>query len=89
MSEQQAKGKNFTRRQFIGRAGKAGISIAAASAASYWLYDSAGPPRPGDVRDSLADITAAREALRYEPAVDMREGLAEYFEWARTEVVSE
>ncbi len=32
-------------------------------------------PRPGDVRDSLADVTAARELLRYEPAVDLREGL--------------
>ena len=32
-------------------------------------------PRPGDVLDSLADVTAARELLRYEPAVDLREGL--------------
>ncbi|HXN32330.1 MAG TPA: SDR family oxidoreductase [Polyangiaceae bacterium] len=33
------------------------------------------PPRAGDVRDSLADVTAARELLRYEPTVDLREGL--------------
>jgi nucleoside-diphosphate-sugar epimerase len=33
------------------------------------------PARPGDVRDSLADITAARELLGYEPAVDVRAGL--------------
>jgi nucleoside-diphosphate-sugar epimerase len=32
-------------------------------------------PRPGDVRDSLADVTAARELLGYKPAVDLREGL--------------
>jgi nucleoside-diphosphate-sugar epimerase len=32
-------------------------------------------PRPGDVRDSLADVTAARELLHYEPAIDLREGL--------------
>ena len=33
------------------------------------------PPRPGDVRDSLADITLARQNLRYEPDVSMTEGL--------------
>jgi nucleoside-diphosphate-sugar epimerase len=34
------------------------------------------PGRPGDVRDSLADVTAARELLGYEPRIDVREGLA-------------
>jgi nucleoside-diphosphate-sugar epimerase len=34
------------------------------------------PPRPGDVRDSLADITAAREHLGYEVKVHLEEGLA-------------
>jgi UDP-glucose 4-epimerase len=33
------------------------------------------PSRPGDVRDSLADITAARQLLGYEPHVKVREGL--------------
>ena len=33
------------------------------------------PSRAGDVRDSLADVTAARELLGYEPRVDVREGL--------------
>jgi nucleoside-diphosphate-sugar epimerase len=33
------------------------------------------PSRPGDVRDSLADVTAARVLLGYEPRVSMREGL--------------
>jgi len=33
------------------------------------------PGRPGDVRDSLADVSAARELLGYEPSVDVREGL--------------
>jgi nucleoside-diphosphate-sugar epimerase len=32
-------------------------------------------PRPGDVRDSLATIDAARELLGYEPTVLIREGL--------------
>jgi UDP-glucose 4-epimerase len=33
------------------------------------------PPRPGDVRESLADISQARRLLGYEPAVDFEEGL--------------
>ena len=32
-------------------------------------------PRPGDVRDSWADVSAAREALGYEPSVGLEEGL--------------
>jgi UDP-glucose 4-epimerase len=42
-----------------------------------------GPPRPGDVRDSLADITAARRAFGFAPTVTLTEGLAEYVAWAR------
>ena len=34
-----------------------------------------GPSRPGDIRDSWADLTAAREVLGYEPAVSLEEGL--------------
>jgi nucleoside-diphosphate-sugar epimerase len=44
-----------------------------------------GPPRPGDVRDSLADISAARSAFGFEPKVTMEDGLPEYLEWARRE----
>jgi UDP-glucose 4-epimerase len=33
------------------------------------------PARMGDVRDSVADLTRARELLGFEPAVDLREGL--------------
>ena len=33
------------------------------------------PGRPGDVRDSLADITAARVHLGYAPTVELEEGL--------------
>lgn len=33
------------------------------------------PPRPGDVRDSLADITQARKQLGYDPPVSFEEGL--------------
>jgi nucleoside-diphosphate-sugar epimerase len=33
------------------------------------------PPRPGDIRNSWADVTAAREALGWEPTVGLEEGL--------------
>jgi UDP-glucose 4-epimerase len=42
-----------------------------------------GPERTGDVRDSLADISAAREAFGYEPAVQFAEGLRRTVEWYR------
>jgi len=42
------------------------------------------PSRAGDVRDSLADVTAARELLGYEPRVDVREGLKRTLEAFRT-----
>jgi UDP-glucose 4-epimerase len=45
-----------------------------------------GPPRAGDVRDSLADIEAARTKLGFAPAVGLEEGLAEYVRWAETEI---
>lgn len=45
-----------------------------------------GPSRPGDVRDSLADITAARHAFGFVPSVDMKAGLADYVAWAKHEV---
>jgi len=35
------------------------------------------PPRPGDVKDSLADITLARQVLGYEPQLYFEEGLAQ------------
>ncbi len=38
-------------------------------------------PRPGDVKHSLADITAARELIGYEPVVAFREGLEKAIEW--------
>jgi len=40
-----------------------------------------GPPRPGDVRDSLADIELARDLLGYRPSVSLREGLARTAAW--------
>jgi UDP-glucose 4-epimerase len=38
-------------------------------------------PRAGDVRDSLADITRAREMLGYEPRVGLEDGLRLTIDW--------
>jgi len=40
-----------------------------------------GAERVGDVRDSLADVSAAREAMGYVPVVGFREGLRRTVEW--------
>jgi UDP-glucose 4-epimerase len=43
------------------------------------------PERSGDIKHSLADITAAREKLGYDPAVNFEEGLRRTVEWYRTQ----
>jgi len=43
------------------------------------------PPRPGDVRDSLADISLARTSFAYTPSVQLSDGLRETVEWMRRE----
>ena len=43
-----------------------------------------GPPREGDVRDSLACLERSRAVLGYEPAVDLRDGLARTVEYFRS-----
>ena len=42
-----------------------------------------GPERAGDVRDSLADISKAKNLLGYEPTHTLKEGIAEAIEWYR------
>jgi nucleoside-diphosphate-sugar epimerase len=42
-------------------------------------------PREGDVRHSMADISSARERLRYAPAIEFQEGLERTVRWARAE----
>ncbi len=45
-----------------------------------------GPDRAGDVRDSLADISAASEAFGYKPTVGFEEGLRRTVAWYRDTV---
>jgi UDP-glucose 4-epimerase len=40
-------------------------------------------PRAGDVRHSIADVSAAGRAFGYSPVVALEPGLAAYFGWAR------
>jgi len=43
------------------------------------------PARAGDVRDSQADISRAKQLLEYEPLVPFDEGLRRTVEWYRTQ----
>lgn len=45
------------------------------------------PPRPGDIRDSQADIRLAREKLGYVPGVDFEEGLRRTWAWYASQLV--
>lgn len=47
-----------------------------------------GPEREGDVRDSLADISAAADALGYVPRIGFEEGLRRTVAWYRDEFAS-
>jgi len=42
------------------------------------------PARDGDIRDSQADISQAKEFLGYDPQVGFEEGLTRTFEWYRS-----
>ncbi len=42
------------------------------------------PPRIGDVRESLADISQARKLLGYEPATTLEQGLAQTIDYYRS-----
>lgn len=44
-----------------------------------------GAPRPGDVRHSLADISAARSGFGFAPSYGLEAGLKEYMSWAKQE----
>jgi nucleoside-diphosphate-sugar epimerase len=49
------------------------------------LYEA---PRVGDVRDSQADITKARELLGYTPIVSFEEGLRRTLQWYRSSMAT-
>jgi len=42
------------------------------------------PPREGDIRDSQADISRAKEFLGYDPQIPFEEGLTRTFDWYRS-----
>jgi len=48
-----------------------------------------GPTRPGDVRDSLAAVEAARHSFGFQPSMDLRAGLTAYVEWLRKDPVTQ
>jgi len=39
------------------------------------------PPRQGEVRDSVADITKAKKLLGYKPEIELEEGVKFFFSW--------
>jgi nucleoside-diphosphate-sugar epimerase len=56
---------------------------AISDAFGYWLEPEHLGPRPGDIRDSHADISLARDLLGYRPVVGFRDGLRETIESLR------
>lgn len=47
-----------------------------------------GAPRPGDVRDSLADISAASAKLGFTPSTNFEQGLRDYMAWLKKELAA-
>ena len=45
------------------------------------------PPRPGDVKHSIADITAAQNLIDFKPTVSFREGLQLAIDWYRENLI--
>ncbi len=39
------------------------------------------PPRAGEVRDSVADISKAKKELNFVPKISLKQGVKDYFEW--------
>lgn len=44
-------------------------------------------PRPGDVRDSLADISLAKQLLKYDPKVKINDGLSRTLVWFKEHTI--
>ncbi len=45
-----------------------------------------GPPRPGDIRESVADPGLSKNVLGFQARVTLEEGLARYLGWCRAEI---
>ena len=45
------------------------------------------PPRPGDVKHSLADITAAKNLIGFDPVVQFKDGLQKAIDWYRENLI--
>lgn len=56
---------------------------AISSVFGYWLEPQFMPARPGDIRDSHADITLARRLIGFEPTVGFEDGLRATIDWLR------
>jgi UDP-glucose 4-epimerase len=41
------------------------------------------PPRPGDIKHSLADVTLAKKVIGYEPFINFEEGITKAIDWYR------
>jgi UDP-glucuronate 4-epimerase len=42
-------------------------------------------PQPGDVSVTYADITKAKQTLKYQPGVKMEEGIKRFVEWYKAQ----
>lgn len=47
-----------------------------------------GPERPGDVRDSLADVSKAQASFDFNPSGDIEAGLSEYMNWIKSDPIT-
>ena len=47
-----------------------------------------GPPRPGDVRHSQADISKAKRLLNYDPKIKVEKGLELAYEWYKDQMAN-
>ena len=47
-----------------------------------------GPPRPGDVRHSQADISKAKRLLNYDPKIKVEKGLELAYEWYKDQMTN-
>lgn len=65
----------------INEIAKSTVSITGASVSP--IYE---PPREGDIKDSLADISRAKKELGLKPEYDLDRGLRETVRWLKTEM---